>query len=38
MVQDKFTNLGILNIEREQFNKINNEDILNKFAEKDRKM
>jgi len=38
MGQNRFTNLSILNIERELSNTIKNVDILNQFAEKDRKM
>lgn len=38
MAQNRFTNLSILNIERELSNTINNDDILNQFAKKDRKM
>jgi hypothetical protein len=38
MAQNRFTNLSIFNIERELSNTIKNEDILNQFAEKDRKM
>lgn len=38
MEQDRFTNLSILNIERELSNKIENEQILNKFSEKERRM
>jgi len=38
MAQNRFTNLSILNIERELSNAIKNDDILNQFAQKDRKM
>jgi len=38
MAQNRFTNLSILNIERELSNTIKNDDILNQFAEKERKM
>jgi hypothetical protein len=38
MTQNRFTNLSILNIDRKLSNTIKNEDILNQFAEKDRKM
>lgn len=38
MAQNRFTNLSILNIERELSNTIKNDDILNQFAQKDRKM
>lgn len=38
MAQNRFTNLSNLNIERELSNTINNDDILNQFAKKDRKM
>lgn len=38
MAQTRFTNLSILNIERELSNTIKNDDILNQFAEKDRKI
>jgi hypothetical protein len=38
MAQDRFTFLSILNIERDITNKVNLDDILNKFAEKDRKI
>jgi len=38
MAQDRFTFLSILNIERDITNKVNVDDIVNKFAEKDRKI
>lgn len=38
MEQDRFTDLSIINIERELSNQIDNEQILNKFAEKERRM
>lgn len=38
MAQDRFTFLSILNIERDITNKLNVNDIVNKFAEKDRKI
>jgi len=38
MAQNSFTNLSTLNIERELSNTIKNDDILNQFAQKDRKM
>jgi len=38
MAQNRFTNLSILNIERELSNTIKNDDILNQFAQKDIKM
>lgn len=38
MTQDRFTFLSILNIERDITNKVNVDDIVNKFAEKDRKI
>jgi hypothetical protein len=38
MAKNRFTNLSIINIERELLSTIKNEDILNQFAEKDRKM
>jgi hypothetical protein len=38
MAQDRFKFLSILNIERDITNKVNLDDILNKFAEKDRKI
>jgi hypothetical protein len=38
MAQDRFTFLSIFNIERGITNKVNSDDILNKFAEKDRKI
>ncbi|CAI6372654.1 unnamed protein product [Macrosiphum euphorbiae] len=38
MEQDRFTDLSIINIERELSNQIDNEQILNKFSEKERRM
>lgn len=38
MAQDRFTFLSILNIERDITNKVNVDDIVSKFAEKDRKI
>lgn len=38
MLQDRFTFLSILNIERDITNKVNMDDIVNKFAEKYRKI
>jgi len=38
MAQDRFTFLSILNIKRDISNKVNVDDIVNKFAEKDRKI
>ena len=38
IAQDRFTFLSILNIERDITNKVNVDDILNKFVEKDRKI
>jgi len=38
MKQDKCTDLSIINIEKELSNQIDNEQILNKFSEKKRRM
>jgi len=38
MEQDRFTDLSIINIERKLSNQIDNEQILNKFSEKERRM
>ena len=38
MEQDRFTDLSIINIEKELSNQIDNEQILNKFSEKERRM
>jgi len=38
MEQDRFTDLSIINIERELSNQIDNKQILNKFSEKERRM
>lgn len=37
MLQDRFSNLAVLNIERDIVNSLNNEDILNVYCTKDRK-
>jgi hypothetical protein len=34
MAQDRFTNLSILNIKRDVTNKLDENEIVNKFAEK----
>jgi hypothetical protein len=38
MTQDRFTNLSILNIESDIINKLDKNEIVNKFAKNDRKI
>jgi hypothetical protein len=38
MAHDRFTNLSILNIKRDVTNKLDENEIVNKFAEKNRKI